>query len=141
MQSYLLKAKELLEQKKISNLELAQLIGKNKNTISNYFTEKTKIDIDTFIKISKALNVPVGYFFDDENIDKANDISFNYQRLKGDNNILSNGKEKKDIAIAKLRSQLEFFTYRAESCESIIKEKERVIESLNAQIELLIDKN
>ncbi len=133
--------KKIAKKKGFTVKKMMEEIGRSELNFYRW-VKRNSLEVSDLEKISLLLQVPIAYFFESaDNIDKANDISFNYQRLKGDNNILSNGKEKKDIAIAKLRSQLEFFTYRAESCESIIKEKERVIESLNAQIELLIDKN
>ncbi len=133
--------KKIAKKKGFTVKKMMEEIGRSEPNFYRW-VKRNSLEVSDLEKISLLLQVPIAYFFESaDNIDKANDISFNYQRLKGDNNILSNGKEKKDIAIAKLRSQLEFFTYRAESCESIIKEKERVIESLNAQIELLIDKN
>ena len=44
--------------------ELSKKIGKTLNTVNNYLTGKTKIDIETFIRIAEVLGVPVGYFFE-----------------------------------------------------------------------------
>lgn len=63
---YILKIKDLLKEKNITQREFAKKINVTLTTVSNYLTKKTKIDIDTFIKIAKVLGVPVGYFFDEK---------------------------------------------------------------------------
>ncbi len=70
--NYIQKIKDLLKKKKITKRDFAESIGKNENTVANYLTKKTKIDIETFIKISEVLGVSVGYFFEGGNsgIDK-----------------------------------------------------------------------
>jgi len=63
---YLLKISNLLKQKNISQIELARIVGKSANTVSNYFIGKTKIDIDTLLKIAEVLGVSASVFFEDE---------------------------------------------------------------------------
>lgn len=63
--NYILIIKELLSQKKLRQEDLALLIKKTPTTINNYLTGKSKIDIETFIEIAEALNVPVSFFFEE----------------------------------------------------------------------------
>jgi transcriptional regulator with XRE-family HTH domain len=72
MKCYIQKIKHLLEVKKITQDELSQKIGKNKNTITNYLTETTKIDIDTLQKIADVLEVPITFLFEG---DSQNELS------------------------------------------------------------------
>ncbi len=62
---YILKIKELLKKKNLTQRDFAKELDVTLTTVSNYLTKKTKIDIETFIKISKVLGVPMGYFFED----------------------------------------------------------------------------
>lgn len=49
--------KIILAEKEKSNKWLAENLGKDKATISKWFTNTSQPDIETFIKISKLLNV------------------------------------------------------------------------------------
>ncbi len=66
MKRYLKIISDLLTEKKIEKQEFAKMIEKTPQTISNYFSEKSVIDIETFIKIANVLEVPVAYFFSEE---------------------------------------------------------------------------
>lgn len=61
--SYIHKIKELIDKKKITKRELAQAIGKNENSIANYLSGKTKMDVETMLGVATALNVSVCVFF------------------------------------------------------------------------------
>lgn len=61
---YLLKIKELLRVKKMTQVEFSEKLGVTKTTVNNYLTGKTKIDIETFSKMADILEVSIGYFFD-----------------------------------------------------------------------------
>lgn len=70
---YIKKISELVKEKKITKREFAKRIGKNENTIANYFSRKTKLDVDTLIQIAKILDVSVSVFFEDnEKITRPN---------------------------------------------------------------------
>ncbi|MCF6184190.1 MAG: helix-turn-helix domain-containing protein [Bacteroidales bacterium] len=58
--------KDLIKSKRLTQQQFADMIGKTKQTINNYFTGRTKIDIDTLIVIAKVLKVPISYFFEAE---------------------------------------------------------------------------
>jgi len=62
------KISDLLKEKRISKRELSKNIDKNENTIQNYLSGKTKIEVEILEKISKFLEVPIFYFFDDIDI-------------------------------------------------------------------------
>jgi len=64
--------KDLIKSKRLTQQEFADMIGKTKQTVNNYFTGRTKIDIDTLIVIAKVLNVPISSFFDKKNIKDGN---------------------------------------------------------------------
>ena len=72
-----LKIKTLLVEKKLTQEEFGNKIGKTKQTINNYFTGRTKLDVETLVKIAEILEVPVSYFFGESG---------------GNNTINSNGK-------------------------------------------------
>jgi len=68
MEEYLLKIKELIKLKKVSQAELADLIKKNRMTVNNYLTGNTKIDVETLLDIAKALEVNPSVFFKDYHV-------------------------------------------------------------------------
>jgi len=72
---YIQKIRELVEEKKITKRELSSKIQKNENTIANYFNKKTKLDVDTLIKIADILDVPVGWFFEKKNEQSKNKLN------------------------------------------------------------------
>ena len=113
MVDYLGKIKHLLEIKRIKNEELAAYLNKNRNTITNYLTGRTKIDVDTLIKIAEFLNVPVTYFFTQSK-----------ENLNGEIN------ENADL---KLKMELEI-------CKERLKAKEEQVETLKQMIEILKNK-
>jgi len=63
---YIQKIKDLIDKKRITQKDFSEMIGKNVNTISNYFTGKTKIDVETLQKIADILEVNISYFFGNE---------------------------------------------------------------------------
>jgi len=73
---YIDKIIKLLDDKNISRLEFASKINKSFSTVNNYLTRRNKIDIDTFIQISKVLEVQINYFFENEE-NLSNRISIN----------------------------------------------------------------
>lgn len=73
-----LKVKQLVELKRLRQREFAELIGRTEQTVRNYFSGRTKIDIDVIQNIANVLEVPVSYFFE-ENADLS-------KKIIGDNN-------------------------------------------------------
>ena len=66
-----LKIKGVLSEKRITQKELADALGKTTHTVINYFNGRSKIDANTLYKISSFLEVPISAFFEDE---KGNDL-------------------------------------------------------------------
>ena len=66
-ESYLIgpKLKHLLEVKGISQRKLAKLTGYTQQYINAVVNNKTSVSLRALTRIAKALNVPVGYFFED----------------------------------------------------------------------------
>ena len=118
--SVLERIKDLVKYKKLTQKELSELIGKSEQTINNYFVSRTKIDIETLQDIAKVLNVPVAYFFEEEN---KNGSNINYQVIKGDNNNQNTLKDK--------------FTYENESLRKEIESQKKEIALLREMIEML----
>ena len=84
-----LKVKQLVEAKRLKQREFAELIGKTEQTVRNYFSGRTKIDIDVIQNIADVLEVPVSYFFE------ANtDLS---KKIIGDHNRNVNSQSGQDI--------------------------------------------
>lgn len=127
MTHYILKIKDLLSVKKITQEHLADIIGKNKHTISNYFNGKTKIDIDTLQDIAQALNVPVSYFFgEDAEVKKiighGNEVNVNSKN----NNTVTNTVQ--DLELCKKEN--EQLKERLKDKDALLKEREKVIQLL-----------
>lgn len=67
-----LKLKTLVKVRKMTYIELADLIGFSRPTVANWFKGTSKIDVDTLVVIAQKMNVPISYFFDNnENIPEA----------------------------------------------------------------------
>jgi transcriptional regulator with XRE-family HTH domain len=62
---YRLKISKLMEEKRLTKRELALKINKNENTIANYISGKTNVEVDVLLKIAEVFGVPVSYFFED----------------------------------------------------------------------------
>jgi transcriptional regulator with XRE-family HTH domain len=113
MIDYIEKIKDLLKVKGMNQSDLSLKIGKSLNTVNNYLNRNSKPDIDTFYAISTALEVPIGYFFDENPSDlrQENDsLKKEIERLKGLDLILSHAYNKIKILTLmwnKLLSEIE----------------------------------
>lgn len=58
-----IRLKEIMQEKDITSVSLANMMGLSKNTISNLINNKTMPSIDTIEKISNALDVPMWQLF------------------------------------------------------------------------------
>lgn len=57
----MIRLKELRKQKKISQLELAQIIGVSRSTVAMWETNNNEPDNETLIKLAKFFDVSVDY--------------------------------------------------------------------------------
>lgn len=81
------KIKEILRQKGISQAELGRLIGKERSNVTNLL-KSDNMGVQTLIQISKALNVPVSSFFEDQiKTDILNEPRFEYTKKHKEVNI------------------------------------------------------
>lgn len=60
-----LKIRRMAEERKINIMDIVKYTGKSRSTVYNYLEGKTSIDIETLIKISELLKVPISEFFDE----------------------------------------------------------------------------
>lgn len=77
-----LKLKNLVKVKKLTYIELADLIGFSRPTVANWFKGTSKIDVDTIVTIAQKLNVPVNFFFENNEGNIPEAISDKEQLLK-----------------------------------------------------------
>jgi len=82
------KLRELLKNKNLTQNDFANLMKVTETTINNYLTTRTKLDVETLIKISMLLEVPITYFFE-EGTESAKNLSFK-QEVKGSGNFNNN---------------------------------------------------
>jgi transcriptional regulator with XRE-family HTH domain len=117
--------KKLVEQKHFTQEEFARKIGKTKQTVNNYFTGRTKIDIDTLDEIAKALGVPVSSFFSEVVPEDGKKIiqAGNYNHI-GIGNGNSNSNASKELETC--RKEVEILKAR-------LKDKEEIIELLKGR--------
>jgi len=82
--------RELAEQKKIPVSEIAEKVGKTKNTFYNYVNDKTVIDVDTLQQVAEVLGVKMHDFFI-TNDSITNKLGIDTQNIKNEleNKILS----------------------------------------------------
>jgi len=114
--------RDLLKQKKISQIEISSKIGMTQAGFSNALL-KEDFKISTLEKIASALQVPIGYFFDE------NSNGVNGNSIVGNNNkqgiIISQNNE-----IEKLQSELDSCKELNEELRQRIIDKEELIELL-----------
>ena len=118
MQDILLKIRRLQEGKKITIKEFSKLIGVSSQTIYDYYNGKTSLSIKNLIKIAKAFDIPVSYFFEEG--DNSKKIIGNGNQVNtGINN--SNNKTGADCSI---------YIQEIEYLKQQIKDKQEIINLL-----------
>jgi len=117
--------KKLVEQKHFTQEEFAKMIGKTKQTINNYFTGRTKIDIETLEDIAKALNVPSSYFFDESQEDSSKKI---IQNGNHNNTMVGNGNSNDNAT-----KELETCKKELQNLKDRLRDKEEIIELLKSK--------
>lgn len=63
---FAIKLKQFRKARKLTQLELAEMVDRSVETISQIEREKFLPSVETLKAISDALDVPIGSFFDDE---------------------------------------------------------------------------
>lgn len=58
-----IRLKEIMQEKGITSVALASMVGLSKNTISNLINDKTKPSLDTINDIATALDIPMWQLF------------------------------------------------------------------------------
>lgn len=58
-----IRLKEIMQERGVTSIALASMVGLSKNTISNLINNKTMPSIDTLNEIAKKLNVPFWQLF------------------------------------------------------------------------------
>lgn len=100
---YLQKINDLISEKKVAKKDLAELLGKNRNTIKNYLEGHTPITVPDLYKIAEYCEVPVITFFLDEKI--------NLQEIKNLSEKISYQKQIIDSKDDVIKSQQETINY------------------------------
>lgn len=59
-----IRLKEIMQEKGLTSVALASMVGLSKNTISNLINNKTKPSLDTLNEIAEKIDVPMWQLFD-----------------------------------------------------------------------------
>jgi len=113
------KLRELLKLKNITQNELSNLMNVTQTTINNYLTNRTKLDVDTLIKISTILQISPSYFFDDSASGAGVGPTSTVQKnLVGNNNVVQNSNLNFGATEMNLRKEIEHLKEKIESLNS-----------------------
>lgn len=66
--------KRIRQTKKVSQKQLAEMIGIAKQTVQKYETGEIKMSVDLIYLLSKFFKVPVGYFYGEGGFERNNNI-------------------------------------------------------------------
>lgn len=80
--------RRIRKSRNLSILKLKELTGLSKSTISDIENEKSNPTSDTLLKLSKALDVSVNDFFDNDENTKINTLADNVNKIKDKNDKL-----------------------------------------------------
>jgi len=109
---------EIIKKRRITQEELSKGIKRSKTSVSNWTSGRNKIDASSLKLIADFMEVPIGYFFD-ENADSSNmQISNN-----NNNTVIINGEQ---TTVSQL-------VERVKGLEQLLAEKERLIKILLAE--------
>jgi len=110
----------LSKNKKIRKKEFAEKIGMTDVNLSKIF-KKESVDSVLLEKISKTLNIPITFWFDEDDHDCPN------INQKGKGNIIGNQNH---VTIADCESKLEIANKEIDHLQALLEEKERTIQIL-----------
>lgn len=69
-----IRLKEIMQEKGLTSVALASMVGLSKNTISNLINNKTKPSLDTLNEIAEKIDVPLWQLFaSPEEVQKENE--------------------------------------------------------------------
>lgn len=77
-----LKIKSLMAEKNLTYDVLSDEVGITRQTLRNYLTEKSKVDVVTLEKIASFFGVSISYFFEDEPTQTLNEPQNVYNSKK-----------------------------------------------------------
>ena len=113
-----LKIKNLLRRKNITQEQLAAELNINRRTLGNYLTGKTSISVEVLERIASYFGVPVSYFFDEGSGSVVNN---------GNNSIVGGNIQ---ITLAKKENEIELLKAKLEAKDNEIKTLREMIDVL-----------
>lgn len=120
----------LMSQSKINNSNLASMSGLSDVTISKILNG-ADAKISSIERISEALKVPVGYFFDDSPVSQVN---------SGKSNVMVGRDNNGHINMAECQDKLEDALLEIEHLKELIDGKNKLIEEKERLITVLMNK-
>lgn len=124
------KLQALMSQSKVNNSSLASLSGLSDVTISKILNG-ADAKISSIERIAEALNVPVGYFFDDSTVNQVN---------SGKSNVLVGRDNNGQISVSECQDRLEDALLEIEHLKEIIEAKDKLIDEKERLINVLMSK-
>ena len=131
---YIERIKQIMAAKKMSYKDLAQAIGKTENTIVNYFKQRSKIDVDTLIRIAEALEISPDILLK-ENVNMENFLVVSNSGSADGAKIHITKHTPASEREIELKAEVEKLEQRVESLKEIIDQKNEMIEHLKSEIE------
>lgn len=131
MNNMLLKIKNKMSEKNLTQKIIAQKMNKTEQTIRNYLSGRTKLEVDILIDFAKILQVPVSYFFDEAAAD---------QQAPSKNNIIINGGTNPqnntiNIKISEQPKEIENLKKEIEYLKQLLQQKDEIINLLKKNLE------
>lgn len=120
----------LMSQSKINNSNLASMSGLSDVTISKILNG-ADAKISSIERISEALKVPVGYFFDDSPVTQVN---------LGKSNVTVGRDNNGQISVSECQDRLEDALLEIEHLKELIDGKNKLIEEKERLINVLMNK-
>lgn len=120
----------LMSQSKINNSNLASMSGLSDVTISKILNG-ADAKISSIERISEALKVPVGYFFDDSPVSQVN---------SGKSNVMVGRDNNGQISVSECQDRLEDALLEIEHLKELIDGKNKLIEEKERLITVLMNK-
>lgn len=126
-----LKIKALMSQENIEVSELAIQLGKSKQAIYDML-EKNDLNTSILRDLSKIFEVPISYFFEDNNSTNPN--------TKGNSNVVVGRDSNGNIQLDKCHDDLETALREIQYLKALIKEKDERLDEKERLINVLMNK-